>query len=121
MGTERELLEALAGITSGSGADLTQKAIDNQIEALEDRRELADIDPVEDATADIVVLTDNSTGTSGGNTVGAVSDGETAADAVATLTAKINAIIPAVNMALDLADKVDELINALTAYATDGD
>lgn len=45
----------------------------------------------------VVVLTDSSTGTSGGDTVGAVSDVATAANAIATLTAKLNALIAAVN------------------------
>ena len=38
-------------------------------------------------------LTDNSTGTSGGNTIGAVTDVASAADAIATLAAKLNAVI----------------------------
>lgn len=46
--------------------------------------------------AAITTLTDSSTGTSGGNTVGAVSSTATAADAIATLTAKVNEILAAV-------------------------
>lgn len=45
--------------------------------------------------ADIAALTDSSTGTSGGNTIGAVSDVATAANAIATLAAKVNAILAA--------------------------
>lgn len=41
-------------------------------------------------------LTDNSSGTSGGDTIAAVTDVATAADAIATLAAKLNAIIAAV-------------------------
>lgn len=41
----------------------------------------------------IAELTDSSTGTSGGDTVGAVSDVATAANGIATLTAKVNALI----------------------------
>lgn len=47
--------------------------------------------------AAVVVLTDNSTGVSGGNTIAAVSDVATAANAIATLAAKLNAVIAAVN------------------------
>lgn len=46
--------------------------------------------------AALTALTDNSTGTSGGNTVAAVTDVATAANAIATLTAKVNAILAAV-------------------------
>lgn len=45
--------------------------------------------------AALVSLTDNSTGTSGGNTIAAVSDVATAANAIATLAAKLNAVIAA--------------------------
>lgn len=45
----------------------------------------------------VVVLTDSSTGTSGGNTVAAITDTATAANAVATLAAKLNALIAVVN------------------------
>lgn len=38
-------------------------------------------------------LTDSSTGTSGGNTIGAVSDVATAANAIATIAAKVNELI----------------------------
>ena len=41
----------------------------------------------------LVALTDNSTGASGGNTIAAVSSSATAADAVATIAAKVNALI----------------------------
>lgn len=41
----------------------------------------------------LVALTDNSTGTSGGNTIGAVNDVATAANAVATLAAKMNQVV----------------------------
>ncbi len=40
----------------------------------------------------VAALTDNSGGTSGGNTVAAVTDAATAANAIATLTAKVNAL-----------------------------
>ena len=56
---------------------------------------------IDDAVADkaqvaaLVSLTDNSTGTSGGNTIAAVSDVATAANAIATLAAKLNAVIAA--------------------------
>lgn len=83
MASERELLETQAGTTAGSGADLTQKAIEEQIQDYTDRA----------AFAGLVALTNSSTGTSGGNTVGAVSDVATAANAIATLTAKLNAVI----------------------------
>ena len=43
--------------------------------------------------AALVALTDNSTGTSGGNTIAAVSDVATAANAIATFAAKLNAVI----------------------------
>jgi hypothetical protein len=49
------------------------------------------------ALASVTALTDNSTGTSGGNTIGAVSDVATTANAIATLAAKINAIIAALD------------------------
>lgn len=45
----------------------------------------------------VVALTDSSTGTSGGNTIAAVSDVATAANAIATLAAKVNAIIAALD------------------------
>jgi len=47
--------------------------------------------------ATVVALTDNSSGTSGGNTIAAVSDNATAANAIATLAAKLNATISALN------------------------
>lgn len=47
--------------------------------------------------AAVVVLTDNSTGTSAGNSIAAVTDVLTTANAVATLAAKLNAVIAAVN------------------------
>jgi len=47
--------------------------------------------PTEAAT--VANLVDNSTGTSGGNTIAAVTSIATAADAVATLAAKINQIL----------------------------
>lgn len=40
-----------------------------------------------------IALTDSSTGTSGGNTIGAVSDAATSANGIATLAAKLNEII----------------------------
>lgn len=43
--------------------------------------------------ANLVALTDSSTGTSGGNTIAAVTDVATAANAIATLAAKLNAVI----------------------------
>lgn len=46
--------------------------------------------------AAITTLTDSSTGTSGGNTVAAVTDVATAANAIATLTAKLNELLSAV-------------------------
>lgn len=45
--------------------------------------------------AALVSLTDSSAGTSGGNTIAAVSDVATAANAIATLAAKLNAVIAA--------------------------
>lgn len=47
--------------------------------------------------AAVVVLTDNSTGVSAGNAIAAVTDILTAANAIATLAAKLNATIAAVN------------------------
>lgn len=47
--------------------------------------------------AAVVALTDSSTGTSGGNTIAAVTDVATAANGIATLAAKLNALITAVN------------------------
>lgn len=47
--------------------------------------------PVKKA-ASVPNLTDNSGGTSGGNTIAAVTDNATAANAVATLAAKVNAL-----------------------------
>lgn len=41
----------------------------------------------------VVPLTDNSTGASGGNTIAAVTDVASAANAVATLSAKVDAIL----------------------------
>lgn len=52
---------------------------------------------VNGALSTVTVLTDNSTGTSGGNTIAAVTDVATAANAIATLAAKLNAIINAMN------------------------
>lgn len=49
------------------------------------------------ALAGVTALTDSSTGTSGGNTIAAVSDVATAANAIATLAAKVNAIIAALD------------------------
>lgn len=45
----------------------------------------------------ITALTDSSTGTSGGNTIAAVTDVASAANAIATLSAKLNAVIAALN------------------------
>lgn len=49
------------------------------------------------ALTGVTALTDSSTGTSGGNTIAAVSDVATAANAIATLAAKVNAIIAALD------------------------
>lgn len=65
------------------------------------------------ATA-VVALTDSSTGVSGGDTIGAISDIATAANAVATLAAKLNAVITALNtngVALSTVDGTIQLIN----------
>lgn len=43
----------------------------------------------------IAALTDSSTGTSGGDTIGAVTDTASAANAIATLAAKVNALLAA--------------------------
>ena len=48
-------------------------------------------------------LTDNSTGTSGGDTIGAVSSVATAANAIATLAAKLNALQTKMRTARSLA------------------
>lgn len=45
----------------------------------------------------ITTLTDSSGGTSGGNTIAAVTDFPSAANAVATLAAKLNAVLAALN------------------------
>ncbi len=50
-------------------------------------------------SASITALTDNSGGTSGGNTIAVVSDTATTKNAVATLAAKVNAIIAALKTA----------------------
>ena len=47
----------------------------------------------------VVGITDNSTGTSGGDTIAAVTDVATAADAIATLAAKVNAVIASLKLA----------------------
>jgi hypothetical protein len=49
--------------------------------------------------ANIAGLTDSSTGTSGGATIGAVSDVATAANGIATLAAKLNALLAALKTA----------------------
>lgn len=49
--------------------------------------------------AAVVNLTDNSAGTSGGNTIAAVTDNASAANAIATLAAKVNAILIALRNA----------------------
>lgn len=94
MASEREVLEAQAGTTAGSGADLERLANDEIIQDLTDRA----------AFADLVALTDSSTGTSGGDTVGAVSSTGTAANGIATLTEKVN-----------------EIVAVLVAFGTQGD
>lgn len=67
----------------------------NGIELLVD--EITVSGTVNGALSTVLVLTDNSTGTSGGNTIAAVTDVATAANAIATLAAKVNAIINAMN------------------------
>jgi hypothetical protein len=50
-------------------------------------------DAEDPALGSLTALTDNSSGSSGGDTIGAVSSSATAADGIATLAAKVNAII----------------------------
>lgn len=53
--------------------------------------------------AAMVNLTDNSGGTSGGNTIAAVTDVATAANAIATLAAKLNALMNTLRTASSIA------------------
>lgn len=67
----------------------------NGIELLVD--EITVTGTVNGALSSVAVVTDNSGGTSGGNTIAAVTDVATAANAIATLAAKLNAVINAMN------------------------
>lgn len=88
MSSDYDAKLAAAGQTSGtglSGADLERLTNAETVDKYNDTK----------ALASLVNLTNNSGGTSGGNTVAAVSDVATAANAIATLTVKLNAVIDA--------------------------